>query len=348
MWAIIGFLNVSLDSRPAIRVFVPTYRRHLPLERALASLRAQTFTEWACEVHNDDPTDPFPTGLVRRLCDPRIELVNHERNLGPCATFNLFYRPTREPFYCLLEDDNWWESEFLETMFSAMQLHPNVTLAWCNQKIWEELPDGSWQDTGQLVNAEEDTEPRAVEFGDARQILGALHSNGAMLLRSRPNETYSTPSDFPFVAVEPLRERMISHPLLYLPQPLAIFAKTLQSARSESPGEAAIVQTVLAATFFRYAHYNDARLSELFADARGKQPPVTNAFLFAAFVEPTCRALLCHSRVGDWLLLLRGLVRRPNVLWEVLRSRRRHEGWWRLIDQHTAVRFSELRSQTRF
>jgi glycosyltransferase involved in cell wall biosynthesis len=242
---------VPLESRPSVRVYVPTYRRHLMLGRALGSLRAQTFAEWVCEIHNDDPTDYFPTDLVRRLGDPRIELFNHESNLGPCASFNLFYHPTREPFYCLLEDDNWWESTYLETMVSAMQLHPHVTMAWCNQKIWEELPDGCWRDTGELVNSEEDSNFRLVEFGDPKQIAGALHSNGAMFLRSRANETYSTPSDFPFVAIEPLRERMISHPLLYLPQPLAIFAKTRQSARSKSRSELAVIQTMLAATFFK-------------------------------------------------------------------------------------------------
>ena len=104
-----------------VRVFVPTYRRNDLLPRALKSLLAQTFTRWVCEVHNDDPTNSFPTQLVKRLGDPRIGLCNHERNLGPAETFNLFFRPTREPFYCVLEDDNWWEPEFLETMTRVMR-----------------------------------------------------------------------------------------------------------------------------------------------------------------------------------------------------------------------------------
>ena len=167
-------------------------------------------------------------------------------------------------------------------------------------------------------------------------------------MRSRSGETYPTPADWPLAAIEPLRERMMLHPLLYVPVPLAVFAKTRESARSKSRAEWAIIQTMLAATFFKHSHYSETRLSELFADARAKQPPVTNEFLFAALIEPAARGLLRHSNVGDWLLLLRGVLRRPNVLWEVLRSRRRHEEWWRLLDQCTAARFSELRSQTGF
>ena len=339
-------MSEKLSPNALVKVFVPTYRRRRLLPRALKSLCAQTFSGWVCEVHNDDPTDTFPRELVKDLGDPRIKLHNHERKLGAIATFNLFYRCTREPFYSLLEDDNWWLPEFLGTMICVMDSHPNVTMAWCNQRVWEELADGSWRDTGHLVNPPELTGPRLVHFGDASQIMGARYGQGAMLMRSRSGETYPTPADWPLAAIEPLRERMMLHPLLHVPEALAIFAQTRQSARSESRAEWAIIQTMLAATFFKHSHYSDARLSELFADARARQPPITNIFLFSALIEPSCRGLLRHSNVRDWLLLLRGLIRRPNVLWEVLRSQRRHEEWWRLLDQYTAVRFSELRSQT--
>ncbi len=134
-------------TEPLVRVFVPTYRRPHLLPRALKSLRAQTFSDWICEVHNDDSTNTFPKELVKDLGDPRIRLHDHERNLGAIATFNLFYRPTREPFYSLLEDDNWWLPEFLETMIRAMNSYPNITMACCNQRVWEEMPDGSWRNT---------------------------------------------------------------------------------------------------------------------------------------------------------------------------------------------------------
>jgi glycosyltransferase involved in cell wall biosynthesis len=338
-------MNVYRDARALIRVFVPTYRRHALLPRALESLRAQTFTDWTCEVHNDDPTDSFPAEFVKRLGDPRIELHNHARNLGAIGAFNLFYHPTCEPFYSLLEDDNWWEPKFLDTMIREMQSHPDVTMAWCNQQVWEELPDGSWRDTGQFANPTEQSGPRLVEFGAAKQVMAALHANGAMIMRSCAGETYPIPLDFPFAAIEATRERMMRHPLLYVPQPLAIFAKTLQTSRSESRAEWAMVQTMLAATFFKHAHYDDVRLEELFADARAQRPPNTSAFIYAALVEPRCRNLLRHSKLLDWLLLLRGVIRRPNMLWRVLRSRQRHANWWQVLEHHTAERFKKALSR---
>jgi hypothetical protein len=327
-----------------VRVFVPTYRRRALLPRALESLRAQTFTNWKCEVHNDDPKDRFPGQLVQKFADARIELRQHVHNLGPVATFNLFYRSTREPFYSLLEDDNWWEPEFLSTMIREMQSNPNVTMAWCNQRIWEELPDGSWRDTGNCVNPLEKTEARLVDFGDARHIFGPLHANGAMLLRSRSNETFPTPEDWPFFGIEAFRERMIPHPLLYVPRPLAIYAETIQTSRSKSRAEWETIQTILAATFIKHV---DDRLScaELFSNLRARRPPSTNPLLLAAIVEPRCRHLLRHSTIDDWLVLLRCLLRRPSVLWHVVRSRWYHVDWWELIDRNTLIRFEELRSR---
>jgi glycosyltransferase involved in cell wall biosynthesis len=325
-------------------VFVATYRRHAFLPRALQSLRAQTFADWICELHNDDPNDKFPGDLVQRLQDPRIEVHNHSRHLGPAGTFNLFYNPTKEPFYSLLEDDNWWEPEFLETMFREMKSRPEVTLAWCNQKIWEETPDGSWRDTGKFMNPPEQGAPRYISFGTTRQAMMAVHANGAMLLRSRPDGIYKTPVDFPFLGMEAFRERMIPHPVLYVPQPLGIWSRTLQSARSRDRADWDIVHTILAATFYKNADCSNAQLAALLADARGTRPPTTRPLILAALMEPCCRKLLRHSRLTDWVLLLRGIVWRPKVFWRVISSLWQHREWWQLLDQNTAARFCELRS----
>jgi glycosyltransferase involved in cell wall biosynthesis len=330
---------------PLVRVFVPTYRRQTLLLRALESLRAQSFTDWVCEIHNDDPADCFPDQFVNVIRDPRIVVRNHQRNLGSSATFNLFYHPTSEPFYSLLEDDNWWEPQFLDRMIYELKVHPNVTMAWCNQKIWEELPDQSWRDTGEFANPPEEGASRLVWFGNLEQMMGAIHANGAMLLRSS-GKTYTTPRDCPFTWVEASRERMIPHPLLYVPQALAVFGRTRQTARSLNRAEWVVGVTMLSATFLKHANFSDADLENATAEARRDRPPNTNALLLAALVEPACSKLLRYSKLRDWLLLLRSIVRRPNVLWRVIRARRLHPDWWQFLEYHTAARFAESRSRS--
>jgi glycosyltransferase involved in cell wall biosynthesis len=331
--------SISYARNPAlIRVFVPTYRRPALLQRAIKSLCNQTFAAWVCEIHNDAPDDDFPTELVQSLGDERLMVHKHDRNLGGVETFNLFYRPVTEQFISLLEDDNWWDPHFLEAMLHEMGKYPNVLMAWCNQRVWEELPDGSWVDTGHSVNPPE-KEPRLIEFGDERQIMGAAHANGAMLLRSVQGQDYSLPRNLPFNAMESFRERVIPHPLLYVPRPLAVFSKTLTTHRSRSNSEWTTVQTMLAATFLKYANYDRAKIEKFFENARTQKPPATNPLLLACLVDTACRRLCRYTRPVDWLHLLRALLRRPRTLAAAMLSKRRHADWWKLLDRHTSARF---------
>jgi hypothetical protein len=332
------------ESVARVRVFLPTFRRRELLPRAVQSLREQTMPDWICELHNDDPGDPFPAELVRRLGDPRILLRTHERNLGAGTTFNLFFHPTPEPFSSLLEDDNWWDPDFLRTMLAAAEAHPEATILWANMRVWQQEADGGWRDTGRLLHPyREGDQPRAIPWGQPTQVQGALHSNGAALRRSRPGQSFTVPN-IPFAAVETFRERTFPHPLILVPQPLAHYSLTVSSARSDDHAEWACMQTMFAATFLKHAHYSPERLAALWAAARAETPPATAPLLLALLVEPAGRSRRAPAQAGDWLLLARGLIRRPTVLRRVLASRRQHRDWWEFLDRATAARFAEARA----
>lgn len=333
-----------MSATATVRVFVPTFRRPRLLERALASLRAQTIDDWVCEVHNDAPDDPAPAELVARLGDARIAYRPHPRNLGGTETFNLFFRATPEPFYAMLEDDNSWQPDFLRTMLSVAREHPDVTVFWSNQRIWQEERDGTVRDTGRLVHAGATAAPpRPLHWGQRAQMGGALHAHSAALFRSRAGDDFRTPN-VPIAVVEPFRERLFPHPLVFVPRPLANFTRTQATARSADRGEWAVVQTMLTATFLRHASYSAGELSELFRHARAQRPPTTSTLLMASMVDPACQALRVHARAVDWLRLVRSSARRPRILPRVLRSRREHADWWEFLDRATAARFAEQRA----
>ncbi len=338
-------MNASVE--PArVRVYLPTCRRPALLPRALASLRAQTMTRWICELHNDDPADLFPAELVARLADSRITLVTHEHNLGATATFNLFFQAVAEPFYSLLEDDNWWEPGFLATMLSAAESHPDVTVFWANMRIWEEQPGGAFRDTGRTIwEVGSAGAAETFPWGHPRQICGALHSNGAALIRSRGGDDFRIP-EVPFASIEPFRERMFPHPLTLIPEPLANFSITLQSARSRDPAEWAEVQAMLAATFFLECPWDEARLRRLWDEARAEKPSGATNLILASLAHPAVRALRRHARWSDWLVVWRGFVRRPDLCFRILRSRHKHAGWWHFLETHTKARWQEAVTAT--
>jgi glycosyltransferase involved in cell wall biosynthesis len=327
-----------------VRVFLPTYRRPRLLERAIASLRAQTTSDWICELHNDAPDDGGPGEILQRLGDPRFEYHRHERNLGGTATFNLFFRATPEPFYAMLEDDNAWEPDFLTRMMTVAADHRDATVFWCNQSVWDEESDGSVRSTGKTVHpVPTDSSAQRVLWGQPEQIFGAVHANGAALFRSRAGDDFATP-DVPIALVEAFRERLFPYPIVYVPTPLAQFTRTRRSARSQDRGEWAIVQTMLVATFLKHARYSEAQVAALWSEARRREPPLTGTLLLATFMEPSCRALRRHARTIDWLRLMRGMLRRPGLFPRVVRSRRQHVEWWEFLDEATATRFAASRS----
>ncbi len=331
-----------------VRVFLPTYRRHALLPRALESLRRQTFQEWECEVHNDEPEDPFPEELVAKARDPRIRIVNHPKNLGGAATMNAFYAPAKEEFVSILEDDNWWEPEFLEEMVKAAEKHPYVTVFWSNMKIWQEQADGSFISTGKQTYPEKPGKTyEEFWWPDDRQIFGAIHSNGACLIRSRPDKDFRIPP-VPFAAIEWFRERAFPQPLLLVRKVLANFSITQNTERKKDHETLGVALAALAAAFFSKANWPEQKMRKLFKKEREKNPPSTNSLLNAALLEPKARIFLRLAKVKEIIRWIAGLLIRPKVLFGLLTTKHNHSDWWDFLDKNTEVRFQEAleRSET--
>lgn len=323
--------------KPLVKVFVPTYRRPRLLERALASLVAQTYPHWTAELLNDAPDDPQPGLIAARLGDPRIVCVNHPRNLGGVAVFNRCHEPGPEPFVAILEDDNAWEPAFLEKMLAALSLHPDATLAWCNQSLDRETSDGTTVPLGRCVHPWPDTRAIVVHrFGHVSQAFGALHANGAMLLRTHPTRAYLTPEGIPFTGVEPWRERLFPGPLVYVPEPLARFTITQTTARARDAAPWATLQVALIATFARAA--GAARDNELWLHARASRPSMAGGLIQAGLADPSCRRLLRFARPKEWVRWLLGVLRRPRIALCSLRCR--SASWWPALDKATRERFA--------
>jgi len=323
------------------RVYLCTYRRNDTLPRALESLRRQTMTDWVCELHNDAPDDPFPEAYAKELGDPRITVVTHEKNLGPTRTFNLVYRPVPEPFVALLEDDNWWEDRFLKTMVSAMAEHPQVDVAWANMRIWQETRSGQWVDTGRNVWAQTDGEPELFTFPNKKHIVGALHSNGAMLIRTRGISEYQIPESTTFAAVEPVRERAFRFPIMLVPQVLGNFSLTQGTAQSRTLGDWEHVQLVLAGSFFRHVAIRGDELRQLWQAFRDGPVRQTDVLLLAGLCFPGCRYVLRHARPRDALLLIASYLRHPRKAVRVIRRLLTEPDLWRFLDNCTQARARE-------
>lgn len=328
-----------------VHVFVPTYRRAHLLGRALGSLRAQTFSDWTALVHNDEPSDAEPGRIVAAIGEPRIRILAHERNLGAVASFNRGFAEASETaqYFSILEDDSTWQPEFLATLTQALEQDPTAHLAWCNQRIAVENPDGSWSDTPRTVHPQQtglSGSVTRVYWGSLLQATGAHMANGAMLIR-RSSLPPPTPGDLPFSGMEAFRERLIRHPFVYVAEPLATYAQTRTSARDVDGYRWGEIQTLLLATYVRNSGLNAAGIRELWTHLRQQSPPPTNIALHAALSDPACRPLLQGAAPSDWLRYFRTWIGRPRAAWACVRARINHPEWWRMLDTATSERFDE-------
>jgi glycosyltransferase involved in cell wall biosynthesis len=309
------------------------------LERSLNSLLKQTYGDWVCELHNDDPQDIFPHALADRIGDSRIRVVDHRENLGPIRTFNLFFKSVAEPYFTLLEDDNWWEPEFLEKMISAMGAYPEVQIAWANMRYWEERADGTWRDTERNIWEVDGAQPSLMFWPHPRQMQGALHSNGAMLARSN-FQYYAVPESINFAAIEPFRERTFVHPLLFVPQRLANFAITRTSARPNDPASWIHAVAVLTGTFLSEVPLSDEQLLALWLGAR-KGSRWTHVLFACALHFTGCRQIVKYASLSDWLWTCAYASRHPIRVYNVLGLLREKQIEEAFLAYHTQRRQNE-------
>lgn len=326
-----------------IRVFLLTYRRPALLPRALASLRAQTFTDWTCELHNDAPEDDFPRRLVAECGDPRVVLHHHSRNQGAVAAFNHAFAAGPEPWAAILEDDNWWDPGFLAAAVAALQDHPTANVVWANMRLVREHPDGGWSDMGRTIwtVSPSDSAPRRFRWPQPLQLSDALHSNGAMLYRAAASRRALVPADLPFAIIEPARERLLGGDWLLLPQPLAHFAVTLDTARSTDRADWLRAQLLVAASYLAAVPASAAELAAHWRSLRRHQPPSTSLLFHLALAGIRPFALLRHARPADWLRFLAGALRRPQVLFRGLRFRSAHPAAWSALLTAARARSAE-------
>jgi glycosyltransferase involved in cell wall biosynthesis len=328
-----------------VRVHLLTYRRPALLPRALDSLCAQTFRDWVCEVHNDDPADPSPAELVASRGDSRVRVVTHAKNEGLVRSFNHLFTRAGEKYLSVLEDDNWWDPDFLETMTRLMDANPGVAAGWANLRFCHEQPDGTWLGEGKCIwEVDPAGPPRFYQWPGPGQVAGALSSQGAMLWRTEPGRDLRIPECVTPSCMEAVRERATPHPLLFCPRPLGNYAVTRETTRGRDAGRYRRERVLLAGTFFASVPLSPAAVRAALAAFRGR-PYSGHTFLFAALATSGCRHLVRYAGAKDWWYALRSALRHPAETWRTLFPGPEHRELRAWLLRHTAERRREAAAQ---
>lgn len=118
-------MSVSTDN-PKVSVIIVNYNGGDWLARSVASLMAQTLSEFECFIVDNGSMD----GSIEALpdLDNRFEILLAGKNLGFAAGNNLGAKKARATWIALLNPDAFARPDWLEKMLVATTLAPNVTM----------------------------------------------------------------------------------------------------------------------------------------------------------------------------------------------------------------------------
>ncbi len=219
---------------PAISVLMAVYNQAETLPEALASLWAQTFTDFELLVIDDGSTDDTPT-LLTRQTDPRLRVLTNPTNLGLTASLNRGLAEASGEFIARMDGDDISLPARLAAQRAYLQRHPSV--AAC----------GSWVQT---FGARQELWRFPVRPDDLRAelLFENVLAHGSVMLRRAALQAHDLRYDETLVRAQDydLWARLARHaPLTNLPRPLVRYRLHAgQVGAADSSGQRATAQQV--------------------------------------------------------------------------------------------------------
>ncbi len=131
-----------LSAPPRVSVGIPVYRGEKYILEAIASVRADEFTDWEILVFIDGSPDSSAQ-LVSQVEDPRIRVISSAANVGLVTARNRILHEARGEFLAWLDQDDLNYSNRLAKQVEFLDAHPDVAMvaSWTDLKV--ESHDGS-------------------------------------------------------------------------------------------------------------------------------------------------------------------------------------------------------------
>jgi hypothetical protein len=119
-------------------IIIPTYNRLFSVKETLASVFAQTFTDYEIIFVDDGSTDGT-VDFVQSL-DSSIKVIR-QKNRGPGAARNRGVQEARGQYIAFLDSDDLWFPWTLATYHELIQQHPSSLICAAITEFDEKLPE---------------------------------------------------------------------------------------------------------------------------------------------------------------------------------------------------------------
>ncbi len=137
---------------PKISVCIPTYNRAHFLRGAIASVMAQTVSDWEIIVCDDGSTDETPELMAELMAsngDARIQYVRHDRNIGKSNNMRSGFEAATGRYFVKFDDDDLLTPEFLEKTSRILDQYSAVDLVGTDHWVIDAAGDRNldWTET---------------------------------------------------------------------------------------------------------------------------------------------------------------------------------------------------------
>lgn len=115
---------------PLVSVGIPVWNGMPYVEKAVESVRAQTFGDFeivVCDNASTDGTSDYLAGVARE--DPRVRHVRNEENIGGTSNFNRAFRLARGRYFRWAGADDFVSPGVLSRCVEVLESDPSVVLA---------------------------------------------------------------------------------------------------------------------------------------------------------------------------------------------------------------------------
>ncbi|MGF1578735.1 MAG: glycosyltransferase family 2 protein [Gemmataceae bacterium] len=107
-----------------LSVIVPLYNKRPYVERALASILDQSFSDFELIVVDDGSTDEGHK-LVEAAGDPRVRVIR-QTNAGPGAARNRGIQEAQGELLAFMDADDEWEPDYLQESWNVLESEPQA------------------------------------------------------------------------------------------------------------------------------------------------------------------------------------------------------------------------------
>ena len=140
-----------------ISVIMGTYNGRSRIDKAISSIKKQTYTDWELIICDDCSSDGTYEYLINKYKDePKIIITQLQKNSGLSSALNRCIELSHGEYLARMDDDDYSHPDRLEKQLNMLIKHPEVVLVSCNINYFDD--DGVFGCTNQctIIRSKED------------------------------------------------------------------------------------------------------------------------------------------------------------------------------------------------